>query len=39
VALVLSELTVKTHVARILGELGVRDRTRAAVFAHTHGLA
>ena len=38
-ALVLSELTVKTHVARILGKLEVRDRTRAAVFAHTHGLA
>ncbi|HYO37790.1 MAG TPA: response regulator transcription factor [Geodermatophilus sp.] len=36
--LVLSELTVKTHVARILGKLGVRDRTQAAVFAHTHGL-
>jgi DNA-binding NarL/FixJ family response regulator len=38
-ALVLSELTVKTHVARILGKLEVRDRTQAAVFAHTHGLA
>jgi DNA-binding NarL/FixJ family response regulator len=38
-ALVLSELTVKTHVARILGKLGVRDRTQAAVFAHTHGPA
>ncbi|MGY1733948.1 response regulator [Geodermatophilus sp. SYSU D01045] len=37
-ALVLSELTVKTHVARILGKLGLRDRTQAAVFAHTHGL-
>jgi DNA-binding NarL/FixJ family response regulator len=37
-ALVLSELTVKTHVARILGKLEVRDRTQAAVFAHTHGL-
>ena len=37
--LVLSELTVKTHVARILGKLGLRDRTQAAVFAHTHGLA
>jgi DNA-binding NarL/FixJ family response regulator len=36
--LVLSELTVKTHVARILGKLGLRDRTQAAVFAHTHGL-
>ncbi|SDC81465.1 two component transcriptional regulator, LuxR family [Geodermatophilus telluris] len=38
VALVLSELTVKTHVARVLGKLGLRDRTQAAVFAHTHGL-
>ena len=36
---VLSELTVKTHVARILGKLDLRDRTQAAVFAHTHGLA
>ncbi len=36
--LVLSELTVKTHVARILGKLELRDRTQAAVFAHTHGL-
>ncbi|MGY1712141.1 response regulator [Geodermatophilus sp. SYSU D00758] len=36
--LVLSELTVKTHVARILGKLGLRDRTQAAVFAHRHGL-
>jgi DNA-binding NarL/FixJ family response regulator len=36
--LVLSELTVKTHVARILGKLGLRDRTQAAVFAHNHGL-
>ena len=36
--LVLSELTVKTHVARTLGKLEVRDRTQAAVFAHTHGL-
>ena len=36
--LVLSELTVKTHVARILGKLGLRDRTQAAVFAHHHGL-
>ncbi len=37
-ALVLSELTVETHVARIPDELGVRDRTQAALFAHTHGL-
>jgi DNA-binding NarL/FixJ family response regulator len=37
-ALVLSELTVKTHVGRLLGKLGVRDRTQAAVFAFRHGL-
>jgi DNA-binding NarL/FixJ family response regulator len=37
-ALVLSELTVKTHVARVLGKLGLRDRTQAAVFAHRQGL-
>ena len=35
---VLSELTVKTHAARILGTLGLRDRTQAAVCAHNHGL-
>ncbi len=39
VALVLSELTVKTHVGRLLGKLGVRDRTQAAVFAFRQGLA
>jgi DNA-binding NarL/FixJ family response regulator len=36
--LVLSELTVKTHVARILAKLGLRDRTQAAVFAHRNHL-
>jgi DNA-binding NarL/FixJ family response regulator len=38
-ALVLSEQTVKTHVAHLLGKLGVRDRTQAVVFAFENGLA
>lgn len=33
-----SEPTVKTHVARILMKLGLRDRVQVAVFAHEHGL-
>lgn len=36
--LYLSEGTVKNHVSRILGRLGLRDRTQAAVYAHDHGL-
>jgi DNA-binding NarL/FixJ family response regulator len=36
--LVIGEGTVKTHVARILTKLGVRDRVQAAVYAHQHGL-
>jgi DNA-binding NarL/FixJ family response regulator len=37
-ALTLSEATVKTHVARVLTKLSVRDRVQAVVFAYETGL-
>lgn len=37
-ALYITEGTVKTHVARILTKLDLRDRVQAVVFAYEHGL-
>jgi DNA-binding NarL/FixJ family response regulator len=35
----LSETTVKTHVARILSKLNLRDRIQAVIFAYENGLS
>jgi DNA-binding NarL/FixJ family response regulator len=37
--LYLSEGTVKNHISRILGRLGLRDRTQAAIYARDRGIA
>jgi DNA-binding NarL/FixJ family response regulator len=36
--LVVSETTVKTHVARVLMKLNLRDRVQAAIYAYEHGV-
>ena len=37
-ALFLSEATVKSHVARVLAKLGLRDRVQVAVYAYEHAI-
>ena len=37
-ALVISELTVKSHIGRIFAKLGLRDRAAAIVYAFDHGI-
>src|SRR5258708_26355927 len=37
--LFIGESTVKSHISNILGRLGLRDRTQAAMYARDHGLS
>jgi DNA-binding NarL/FixJ family response regulator len=37
--LFIGEATVKSHISNILGRLGLRDRTQAAMYARDHGLS
>ena len=39
VELTVGEATIKTHVARVLSKLGVRDRVQAVVAAYEGGMA
>jgi DNA-binding NarL/FixJ family response regulator len=36
--LAISERTVKGHLTRVFGRIGVTDRTQAALWARDHGL-
>jgi len=38
VRLYIGDGTVKTHVARILTKLGLRDRVQVVVYAYEHGI-
>jgi DNA-binding NarL/FixJ family response regulator len=37
-SLVISEVTVKSHVGHIFAKLGLRDRPAAIVYAFDHGI-